>query len=305
MASLPFELIRTVTAAKVVDSAVLNRLGIQVLRSVVAHQIHDLRTVPLRGAASKEQLDALERDGVVMIEDFLSPDRFAAIKAEAQRLLAAGGGRVHQHGCNRVHQRSVMPQDDVPELWRLREDPLIRDLFDFGERLSVDFDDALFAAEELVQGDGAEKDLETDLHTDIFFDTHKGWLYLSDVSEEDAPFVYVKGSHKMPHERLRYEYEYSCSGLRKSRRVTAQELKNRGLEETVFTVKANTLVIANVCGYHRRLKGVPGRRRLGVHFSHRRNPFLPRALGSPNRLPGVSLLRKLRGRATGQQAYDY
>jgi hypothetical protein len=92
--------------------------------------------------------------------------------------------------------------------------------------------------------------------------------------------------------------------LGKSRRVTPEELESRGLEETVFTVKANTLVVANVCGYHRRLKGVPGRRRLGVHFSHRRNPFLPRVLGSPNRLPGVSLLRKLCGKATGQPAYD-
>ena len=78
--------------------------------------------------------------------------------------------------------------------------------------------------------------------------------------------------------RLSYEYAASCERSHSSRRVDRDELDRRGQRETVFLVPANTLVVANTCGYHRRTRGNPGETRTGVHMSHRRNPFLPRAL---------------------------
>jgi len=276
MGLLAIELLRAATATKVVDSDLLNRLGLQVVRAVVAHRIHDRRRVSLRGAATHAQLRCLEEDGVVAISNFLPERRFERVRDEARALLEQQNAKVHQHGPNRVIQRVVNDSDDVDELRRLFDDKVLLDLFDSGERLPVDFNRGLRAVEELIQGGGQETDPETELHTDIFFPTHKGWLYLDNVTRENAPFVYVKGSHKMPRARLSYEYADSCAGNRRSRRVTPEELERRNLVETVFEVAENTLVVANTCGYHRRLLGTPGCTRRGVHFSHRRNPFLPR-----------------------------
>ena len=294
MSWLPIELLKAASMDKVVNSRLLNRAGIQVARTIIAHGIHGSRSVPLRGAASAAQLEALDRDGIVAIPDFLPEDVFRAVKDEALGLLGTGKPIIYNHGPNLLHVRSVSTEDAVPALRQLANHPVLRDLFDWGERMTVDFRDIHFAVEALFQGEGEAKDLETELHSDIFFHTHKGWLYVDDVTEDNAPFVYVKGSHLIPRERLRFEYEHSCSGDLKSRRVTREECEARGLVETVCLAKANTLVVANVCGYHRRLKGVAGRRRCGVHFSHRRNPFLPRAIGAPGRLPGADFLRRVR-----------
>lgn len=292
--SLPIELLKTASVAKYVRSPLLNRMGVQVARTMLAHGIHSTRRVPLRAAATPEQLAALDEDGIVVIPDFLPASRFDEVRRQAGELLQAEGpATVYQHGPNRLVMRTVA-EGEASAVRSLTDHPVVRDLFDWGERMTVDFNDMHFAVEELRQGPGDAKDLETDLHSDIFFNTHKGWLYLGDVTPENAPFVYVKGSHRLGLDLLRYEYEYSLTGNPKSRRVTREELERRGLVETVFEARANTLVIANVCGYHRRLRGVPGGVRRGVHFSHRRNPFLPRFAGNPNKLPGMDLLRKLR-----------
>ncbi len=111
------------------------------------------------------------------------------------------------------------------------------------------------------------------MHSDIFFNTHKAWLYLRDVDTEIGPLVFVKGSHRLSLGQLGYLYQESVSRAKGSRRITPDELERLGLEETVLVCKANTLVIANTCGYHRRLRGEPGRERLALHWSVRLNPF--------------------------------
>lgn len=303
MGFLPLDLLRTASSAKVVDSPVLNRLGVQVARAVAAEAVWRLRSVPLRGAASSADLRTLADDGVVAIHDFLPRDRFARLRDEALALLEGGEARAYTHGPNHLRQVTVASPASASELERFFDDGRLHDLFDEGEHMTVRFDDCLRAVERLTQGEGAEKDPETDLHVDIFFATHKGWLYLDDVDTGNAPFVYVKRSHRMDSVRLRHEYEDSLTGNRKSRRVLQGELEERGLTETVFRVPANTLVVANTCGYHRRLRGTAHHQRHGIHLSHRANPFLPRAL-SPERLvrnaalaPLLDLLRATRRRS--------
>jgi hypothetical protein len=272
---MPIELLRAGTSAKFVEHDLLNRMGIQVARALVAHKLHDRRRVRLRGAATARQLRALDEDGIIVIENFLPGERLSRLKEEALRLVRDGTGRVHRHGPTRVIHRSFGGLDDGLELSRFFEDPVLLDLFDSGERAFAGLDRRLRAVEEVIQGEGSEKDPETELHTDIFFPTHKGWLYLDDVRAENAPLVYVKGSHRMGRERLSYEYGYSCSKDRRSRRITEDEFERRGLVESVLEVPANTLVVANVCGYHRRQRGVAGKTRTAIIMSCRRNPFLP------------------------------
>ena len=116
-------------------------------------------------------------------------------------------------------------------------------------------------------------DPETNLHSDIFYHTHKAWLYLTDVTPRDAPLVFVRGSHKLSWPQTREIYRHSIDPKTPSRRITDAELRICGLREERFICERNTLVVANVCGYHRRSQGEPGGERVALHCSVRTQPF--------------------------------
>jgi hypothetical protein len=133
-----------------------------------------------------------------------------------------------------------------------------------------------------VHGDDADNhDLQKDLHRDTFHRATKLWFYLEDVELEQGPFVYVPRSHRITKARYRWEYERavrSCNERRAngSFRVDEAELESLGLPRpTPLPVKANTLVIADVVGFHRRGDAKPGTRRLALYSGIRKNPFLP------------------------------
>jgi hypothetical protein len=95
--------------------------------------------------------------------------------------------------------------------------------------------------ERLTMGVCSEPDPQTELHVDTFFNTHKMWLHLDDVTTENAPFVYVPGSHLLDRVRLRHEYVASTSRNDtddRSRRVTDEEVRNRGLNRGLSLVLA-------------------------------------------------------------------
>jgi hypothetical protein len=84
----------------------------------------------------------------------------------------------------------------------------------------------------------------------------------------------VKRSHRVSLTQLYYIYQESCTRNAGSRRIACEELERLGLQETIVTCPKNTLVIANVSGFHRRVRGRPGCRRYAVHVSLRVNPFM-------------------------------
>ena len=55
----------------------------------------------------------------------------------------------------------------------------------------------------------AKPDPQTDLHIDTFHPTVKAFYFLTDVAEDEGPFVYVPGSHRLTPKRLQWEYEQS------------------------------------------------------------------------------------------------
>ncbi len=159
----------------------------------------------------------------------------------------------------------------VPEFF---ENARLSAILEAAERRPGCFGRAYQAIERLEQGCSEEHDRETDLHSDIFFTMHKAWLYLSEVTVDSPPLVYVKGSHRLSPTALAAIYRESCTSNVGSRRVDAQELDRLNMKETTLTCPANTLVIANTCGYHRRLRGKPGERRFALHVAVRdANPF--------------------------------
>ncbi|HVA07840.1 MAG TPA: phytanoyl-CoA dioxygenase family protein [Acidimicrobiales bacterium] len=259
---------------KKVDNRALNFAGTQPLRAILARLLYKVRP------GSRDPLMAeLVRDGIVLIEDFLQPSLFAAVEREADELMATTDPTwVIHSGTTEVRRHSLAHVDpgSFPQLEQWRTDQRVVELAAAAERRSYPKGwDGGSLVERITLGDHPEPDSDSDseLHIDTFFDTHKLWLYLDDVSEANGAFVYVPGSHVLDRIRLRYEYLESNTTNRKSRRVTEEEVRSRGLEPLVFACRRNTLVLANTCGYHARSVGEPGAARRSLHKAYRYNPF--------------------------------
>ena len=130
----------------------------------------------------------------------------------------------------------------------------------------------------------APPDPQTKLHADAFHSSVKAWLFLTDVAEEDGPFIYVPGSHRPTRRRLAWERRVSVTAAessdfqtaRGSLRITPQEVRRLGFTEPQkFAVPQNTLVVADTLGFHARGISAAPSVRVEIWAYGRRNPFLP------------------------------
>jgi hypothetical protein len=136
----------------------------------------------------------------------------------------------------------------------------------------------------IVDAAHAGSDPQGDLHADTFHPTAKLWLFLDDVSDDDGPFVYVPGSHRLTPERLQWEYTQSLTARDDPRlhhalgsfRIDPAELPGLGYRQPRrFVVAANTLVIADTFGFHQRASSRRPAARVAIYGYLRRNPFVP------------------------------
>lgn len=269
-------LVNIFSRKKVIKFLPFNLLGLQTFRVWLAEIRY--KTRPLYRKESVESyVETLERDGVAVIEDFLPAEQFAKLEKECFSAIdSLERSVIRKDGPNNYTNIRLEKLGDYPTIQEVMNMELVEDLFRAAERRSVRLSHVTRLLEVLEQGkDDGTLDPETELHEDIFFNTHKAWIYISDVESEHAPFVYVKGSSNNKKAR-RGKNTYLNSISKKvtgSRRISKDELKELGLEEQEFKARKNTLVIANTRGFHCRRNGVEGHKRVSLSFSARFNPF--------------------------------
>lgn len=273
------------SGVKRVDNGVLNRLGVQVFRALAARFLYNLRSVPVEFGL-KEKVEELRREGILILPDFLPADQFERLRQEylqffdehensdKMRIFFYGKTKTDngQKTLNvRLHEFDL---DGYPNIREFCAHPTLHTLLEVAEKRTLDPLEPQVKLQRLIQGQADEEDIQSELHSDIFFTTHKVWFYLNDIELKHGPFVYVKRSHRLGFKRLYYTYLHSNDkGLSSSRRIGSDEVKRMGFEETIFTCRKNTLVIGNTCGYHRRLRGQPYTVRDAIFVSVRFNPF--------------------------------
>jgi len=132
-------------------------------------------------------------------------------------------------------------------------------------------------------GGARQDDPQKYFHSDTFHPTMKAWLFLEDVDSTKGPFEFVQGSNRLNWKRLMWEYRQSLGvkeegatyARRGSLRVEESELDNLDYGPIrSMAVKANTLVVADTFGFHRRGEAAANTSRLSMAFSNRINPFL-------------------------------
>jgi len=255
----------------------LNKLGAQPFRIWLAEKRYALRGKKV-SEELKPYVETLERDGIVVIENFLPKEQFEEL--EAQCLLALENEertRIKHDGPNVYTNINFPKLKAYKQVRSVLGSTKVQGLFNAAERRSFGQEYIAKHLTTLVQGpEGELTDPETQLHEDTFFNTFKAWLYITDVELEDAPFVFVKGSHKNDvTKRMSKSFDYSLKKDKiNSRRISKEELAELGMKETHYVAKKNTLVMANTLGFHRRLRGKEGHIRIGLAYSTRFNPFI-------------------------------
>lgn len=274
-------------AASFVDNPILgsrrlNRMGLHVARTRIAHGLAAFRRAQLAHLISPEDRAAYDRDGYVLKSDFLPPAQFEALMRQLHAYR--GAARETTQGDSMTRRIALEPSvmDQIPAARAVLKDPAWRGLIRYVGAAGIE--PINYIQTILTQIDQAAPDPQLSLHADTFFPTVKAWLFLTDVAEDAAPFTYVPGSHRLTPPRLAWERAKSISAARSDCRLTARgsfrvgeaELPGLGLPPPKrFAVRANTLVVADTCGFHARGPSAAPTSRVEIWAYGRRNPFLP------------------------------
>lgn len=266
----------------VIGSQTANRLGLHIIRVLLAHASTNFRALLLSPLMMPDYRKAFKEDGFVVIEDFLSSDNMAQIKGE----LSGYCGEVRQivQG-DTATQRILMDEDTcalMPATGKITTGKKLRRYLAYtGAKASH----SILYVQRIHNGARSGKaDPQKNMHSDTFHPTMKAWLFLEDVPEEKGPFTYVKGSSKLTWKRLKWEYKRSINAAymndkyseKGSLRAGPEDLAEMGLPAPKgITAKAGTLVIANTNGFHGRGKAKEGASRLELWAYSRHNPFSP------------------------------
>lgn len=280
-----FELITTTKSFKdnpIIGSPLLNRLGLHVIRLVISHAFMRGRMLMLSLPVSAQNRKSFFKDGYIAVESFLSEEEFDVLEKEARTFK--GEIREARQGNTLTHRGVLSPEvlEEHPALNRMIMSRKLTRLTRFS---SGHFRAPFYYLEDVKNKycEGVEDPQKT-LHADTFHPSMKFWFFIDDVTDEMGPFTFVPGSHKLTWKRLKWQYRMSLNAkdannalhAKGSTRYTAEDLVELGLPEPyAFTMKKNTLLIANVFGIHRRGDSLKKSTRLSLWGDSRTNPFIP------------------------------
>ncbi len=268
-----------------------NRLGHQFVRYYFYNFLYAVRSKP-RISVQQEYIESLKKDGIVVWPDFFSPEEWGIIKKEFEAAKQGIEPKAYYSKQNPGIKLANVNVSDQSETYRLITSNTTlndcasyivnRDVKKYSPAISymvinrdpdMDFDD----------------DLENILHSDTFYPTAKAFVYLSEVSESNAPYVYAKGSQKFSFRRALHEYNMSIrvAQLEKGKVshipsaaltnradrlrniVTESQKKALNIGETYYPGKENTMIMSNNRGFHRRGEFSKGTTREIILISYR------------------------------------
>ena len=212
-------------------------------------------------------LDGLVKDGIVVIDNYLSRELCETIIEELQKTAddVLRGKAKETDDLFYLRQKAfrIAFADEISQTAKQKffDDSMIINLARayiseqaFSYRREADY--------KIESGHFLASDLP---HFDDWRHKFKAFLYLTDVGEENAPFAYYKGSHRQLRWRYRYNLEYEMDGeTGRFGHFFPQEItviaKEKNFEELICTGKTGTLILADFRGIHRGTSLMRGKR---------------------------------------------
>ena len=292
------------------SSLVANVLGMQFFRRFV-FWLHRVVRVP-KGTPSEycAVLAALKKDGYYLIPDFLPAEDHLRLQAEYARLASefavdhsavplprVSGMSLHDRRIERSVADVFLDHPLFPAVARAFLNRTYHfPMQGFFTRIECDADELS------LPKNGGTNNLHFDAPTRVL----KFFYLVNDVTEAQGPLTYCVGSNRRSLKQLWLEYKLSIRYAKNRTsmmhggeyrdgdpwvKVTSEEMREAGLVETPVVGKANTLIIADVGGFHRRgTFRVPGERTT-VEINYRNIECLRNDL-----YPLEQFLRKILGR---------
>jgi len=267
----------------IIGNTRLNKMGLHVIRIVTSHSIMNLRMWVLGIKVDKKDKESYQQHGFILKENYLSADDFKLMEQEVRDYQ--GKARTFNQGDTETKRTLLDPEtlEHLPHTTKLLANRKFLRLLKYTnghQRLPF------FNIERITNGAHVNQaaDPQKVLHTDTFHPTMKFWLYLDDVNEHNGPFTYRPDSNRLSRKRLVWEYKASQTAHKHPNRLAArgsfrfseQDCAEIGLKAPrAFTVKKNTLLIANTFGVHGRGQADAGSTRLSLWGMGRTNPFIP------------------------------
>ncbi len=241
-------------------------LGLHILRTVYLN-IWRLKPKKVRKEI-RHYVDTLEKDGILIIPDFFPKDVFDKIKKEFDETYS--GWSPFELKEEEFSKR----QKDFPEYFHtiaekitspktpafteyFVNNPLIDEITSAvvhrKNRMTPHYHFWYLQRRTLENEKADYLHSAAYPHADVPYPTIKVFLYLNDVDEKNAAYIYAKGSHKLTLKRLLFEYKLSVRYAKtKNDIVTNEDIAKLGYFPENICGKANTLFISNNMGYHNR-----------------------------------------------------
>ncbi len=274
------------------ESLFLNRLGMQALRTFVLYLWRLVRYTSggHLNEKEKEYLAVLERDGIVVIPNFLSePDR-VRIREEYTKLIPSfkpSYSAVLLPHVERIHADSPLVSDFFRTTFC--ENKTIRTIqtayLKCKYNLPIDPNITRIFCLNDEEIKSPKNGGTNNLHIDAPVRTLKAFYYVSDTERKNAALKYCIGSHRRnTFKRQKLEYDMSIRFAKNKGNtshqgeygddepwvtVTPQEMEMNTLKESDMEVKANTLVLVDTGGFHRRGESLSTTPRETVEISFR------------------------------------
>lgn len=275
----------------------LNKAGLHLFRlqlaSLCFHWRRLLHTVPEHIAARRQ----LAKQGYLLLPNFLPPTEFSQLQQEIRQKIARtdaavpiqyfneqGFGEKHAFDggfdrydgttLNRFYQ--IQPEDSA--LQRLTTSPRLLSLLRCLAGMKTRPEQLMLY--KVIHGAQQDNpDIQKDWHRDTFQPALKMWYFTEDVTPEQGPFEYIPASHRLGIKRLRWEQQQAVAAAKAkaggSFRIDGQQACQLHQSQSVsFAVPANSLVVADIRGFHRRSTTArQGEERISLYANFRPHPF--------------------------------
>jgi hypothetical protein len=270
----------------IIPFQIANKFGIQILRTILSNFIIYLRRI--KNCRPKNLIEKrLIDDGIIVIPNFLPEQEFLQLCIEIDKVINDNKDvRIINQGSNKTFEYNFRINEDknFSVLQKFfKNEQLIR-LISVAEGKKNFKEIESFRFEKTIFGDPKnDADNNVLFHADVHFHSHKILFYTSDVSNNDAPFAYCVKSHKNNFKRLFYEFR---RGLLKNSHIQSWRIQDNlnikffknyfdDLMKSKLKVvaKKNTLIIANVHGFHQRGSANEGATRSLIRIAYRYNPL--------------------------------
>ncbi len=273
----------------IIPSPLGNKLGIPVLRTVLADLIIKLRR--FKNCRPKNDYEKkLIKDGIVVIPNFLPEEEFQKLKKEFDTLTLGStkDSVITKNGSSEINTYPINKEEyeNFPAIKTFANNKQLIRLIAVAEGKHVFKEIDSLRLEKSIFGDPKkDTDANIEFHADVHFHSHKVLFYMDNVSENEGPFNYCLESHRNNFSRLWFELKRGQlkdaykSGWRIQNHLDKKFFKNffQKLMDKNYKVtnKPNTLIIANVHGFHKRGEAVNGTQRSIIRVPYRYNPLGP------------------------------